>query len=204
MVDFPVNSSEDPVDKYLHQLSLTLSLISRHEIWSVIEILFQAWKDCKQIFICGNGGSAATASHMVNDLNKLTIVNGLGRFKAFSLTESTSLISAWANDSAYDEIFIQQLTNFLNAGDVVIAISTSGNSANVIKALKFARAQNAITIAFTGKTGGQIKDLVDCCVYIPDESMTRQEDGHLILDHVITTTLHQLLLNECGKTGDSA
>ena len=189
-------SAYDPVDDYLNRLALTLGRICREEIDAVIEVLFQAWKARKQIFILGNGGSAATASHMANDLCKLTIVDGNPRFKAFSLSDNAPLITAWGNDMDYEQVFSQQLVNFLEPGDVVIAISASGNSPNVLRAMETAREHGAVRVGFTGLDGGLLKSQVEHCVLIPDEHMGRQEDGHLILDHVITHTLRWMIAGE--------
>lgn len=186
-------SKPDPVQIYLSQLERTLAEISRDDIRSVIRELMQAWRNRKQIFLLGNGGSSATASHMANDLNKLTIVEGKPRFKAMALADNVPLLTAWANDAAYENIFVEQMLNFLQAGDVVVGISCSGNSANVVKAFEVAKAYGAVTIAFTGNTGGRLKDLADHCIFIPSPHIVHQEDGHMILDHVIATTLKGLI-----------
>ncbi|OGO30813.1 MAG: hypothetical protein A2Z16_12145 [Chloroflexi bacterium RBG_16_54_18] len=186
----------DPVEEYLTLLAGTLGKISRQEVWSAIEVLYEAWRSQKHVFIMGNGGSAATASHMANDLNKFTIVEGLPRFKALSLSDNIPLMTAWANDSSYESVFSEQVMNLLEAGDVVVAISTSGNSPNILQALKVAREERAITIGFTGDDGGKLKDLVDYCVFIPDAYIGRQEDGHMILDHMIASILRKLIAGE--------
>lgn len=183
----------DPVDDYLCALGHMLVNLSRQQIYAVINVLFEAWKGRKQVFILGNGGSASTASHMANDLCKLTIVEGKPRMKAVALTDNVPLITAWGNDEEYAEIFAEPLRNFIEPGDVVIAISTSGNSPNVLRAVDVARNAQAISIGLTGKDGGALKHLVDYCIFIPDEHMGRQEDGHLILDHVIAHTLRWLI-----------
>jgi D-sedoheptulose 7-phosphate isomerase len=180
----------DTVDEYLNRLADTLKRISREQVWAVIEVLYEAWQTGKYIFILGNGGSAATASHMANDLNKFTITEGKRRMKAIALTDNVPLMTAWGNDDSYEEIFSQQLLNYIEPGDVVIAISASGNSPNVLRALETARLYDATTIGFTGDDGGRLKHLVDHCVFIPDPYIGRQEDGHMILDHVIAFTLH--------------
>ena len=185
--------NSDPVKIYLNQLEKTISEISREAIWAVIQELMVAWRKQKQVFLLGNGGSSATASHMANDLNKLTIVEGKPRFKAISLSDNTPLITAWANDTDYENIFVEQMLNFLQAGDVVIGISCSGNSGNVLRAFEAAKAYGAVTIAFTGDTGGQLKDLADRCIFVPSPHIGHQEDGHMILDHVITNTLKELI-----------
>ena len=186
----------DPVDNYLDQLEQTIRNTPRDQIWAVIHILMEAWRERRQIFILGNGGSAATASHMVNDLNKLTIVDDKPRFKAIALTDNIPLMTAWGNDTAYENIFVEQMLNFLEPDDVVIGISTSGNSSNVVKAIQVSSKYGAITIAFTGNNGGQLKDLVDHCIFIPSDHIGHQEDGHMILDHVIANTLKELIQAE--------
>lgn len=170
--------------------------MSREAIWSVIDVLMDAWRNGRHVFIFGNGGSASTASHMANDLNKLTIVPGKRRFKAMCLTDNVPLMTAWSNDTAYENAFAEQMLNFLEPHDVVIGISCSGNSANVVKAFEVAREQGAATISFTGNSGGQCKELADHCVRVPSDHIGQQEDAHLILDHVIANTLKQLILAE--------
>ena len=186
----------DPVDDYLKRLVTTLERIDRGEINAVIEALFSAWKWRKQVFILGNGGSAATASHMANDLCKLTAVDGKPRFKAMSLTDNVSLITAWGNDTHYEQVFAEQLANFIEPGDVVIAISTSGNSPNVLRAMDVAAENGAVRIGFTGLDGGQLRHKVDHCIFIPDAHEGRQEDGHMILDHVIANTLRWMIAGD--------
>ena len=189
----------DLVDDYLSKLELTIRALSRQQIWDVIHVLLAAWRDGRHIFLLGNGGSAATASHMANDFNKLTIVPGQPRFKAIALTDNVPLMTAWGNDTDYENIFVEQMLNFLEPHDVVIGISTSGNSANVIKALTTAKDYGAVTIGFTGDDGGKLKSLVDYCIFIPDDHIGRQEDGHMILDHVIANTLRILIAREAKK-----
>jgi D-sedoheptulose 7-phosphate isomerase len=183
----------DPVNQYLLTLSRTIDSISRSQIWDAVNILFSAWKNGKRVYLFGNGGSAATASHMANDLNKYLSIDGKPRMKAIALTDNVPVLTAWANDTEYVNIFAEQLKNFLDSGDVVIAISASGNSPNVVKAIEVAHAKGAITIGFTGIEGGQVRCMVHHCILIPDEYIMRQEDGHMILDHVIVTALKRLI-----------
>ena len=183
----------DPVKHYLDQLEKTIAKISRDDIWTVIQELMVAWRKQKQIFLMGNGGSSATASHMANDLNKLTIVEGRPRFKAIALSDNVPLMTAWANDTDYKNIFMEQMLNFLQPEDVVIGISCSGNSGNVLRAFEAAKSFGAVTIAFTGDTGGRLKNLADHCILIPSPHIGHQEDGHMILDHVIANTLKELI-----------
>ncbi len=113
-------SNCDAVEGYLADLSLAIDNVSRESIWNVIEVLMKAWKDGRHVFILGNGGSASTASHMVNDLNKLTIAPGRPRFKAMCLADNVPLLTAWGNDTAYENVFVEQMLNFLEPEDVVI------------------------------------------------------------------------------------
>ena len=188
--------ASDSVDFYLTKLERTIHELSREQIWAVIHVLMEAWRQGRHIFLLGNGGSAATASHMANDFNKLTIVPGQPRLKTLALTDNVPLMTAWGNDTAYEDIFVEQMLNFLEPHDIVIGISTSGNSPNVIKALMVAKEHDAVAVGFTGHDGGKLKDIVDHCVCIPDDHIGRQEDGHMILDHVIANTLRDLIEQE--------
>lgn len=188
-----LNREDDMIEKYLVELVQTLNDIDRESIWAITNVLFRAWEDGRKVFIMGNGGSAATASHMANDLNKYTIVPGKKRFKAIALTDNVPLMTAWGNDDSYESIFSEQLINFLGDDDVLIAISASGNSANILKGVTVGRELGAITIGLTGDTGGRLKDLVDYVVLAPSPKIGQQEDCHMILDHVIAYTLRELI-----------
>ena len=185
--------NRDAVEVYLTDLSQAVDNISRESIWNVIEVLMKAWKDGRHVFILGNGGSASTASHMVNDLNKLTIAPGRPRFKAMCLADNVPLLTAWGNDTAYENIFVEQMLNFLEPEDVVIGISASGNSPNVVKALQVAGEQGAVTVVFTGCDGGQCRALAHHSICVPSSRLGHQEDIHLVLDHVIANTLKELI-----------
>jgi D-sedoheptulose 7-phosphate isomerase len=188
--------TEALIDSYLVELAEVVARLPRDAIRDVVDELQSARERRAHIFILGNGGSAATASHMANDLNKLTIVPGQPRFRAIALSDNVPCMTAWANDCAYADIFAEQLLNFLDPGDVVIAISASGNSANVLKAVQLAHEVQATAIGFTGQDGGQLKDLVDICVSVPSDHMGMQEDCHMILDHVIANVLRLQALEQ--------
>lgn len=141
----------------------------------------------------GNGGSAATASHFALDLAKNTIMPGVPRLKAISLTDHVPLITAWSNDTAYEHIFAEQLANMIESGDVVIGISGSGNSQNVINALQLAKEAHAATIGLLGAKGGKIKGIVDVYVLAPGYNIEQEEDAHLILAHVITRHMREVV-----------
>lgn len=178
------------VDRYAAALVQALHALDRGMVWGVIEELLRCWREGRHVFLIGNGGSAATASHMANDLNRLD-APGQPRMKAISLTDNVSLITALANDTDYVNIFAEQLRNFCQPGDVVIAISCSGNSPNVLAGLELAHKLGARTIGFTGDTGGKLSELVDLCVYAPVSYIGQQEDVHMMLDHVITGALRE-------------
>jgi D-sedoheptulose 7-phosphate isomerase len=159
----------DMVEAYLTQLAKVVAEMPRDQIWDVIYALIDVWQRRARVFLLGNGGSAATASHMAYNLNKLIIVPGQPRFKAIALTDNVPLLTAWGEDTAYENIFVEQLLNFLEPGDVVIGISPSGNSPNVLKALQVAREHGATTVGFTGRDGGRLKRLVDHCIFVPSD-----------------------------------
>jgi len=186
-------NEHDVVDVYLTRLSRAIDDIPRESIWDVIDVLMEAWRSGRRVFILGNGGSASTASHMVNDLNKLTIAPGRPRFKAMCLADNVPLLTAWGNDTAYENIFVEQMLNFLEPEDVVIGISASGNSRNVVKALRVAGERGAVTVAFTGCDGGQCRRIAHHCICVPSSHLGHQEDVHLVLDHVIANTLKDLI-----------
>lgn len=177
------------INNYLDEVTAALVRIPVERIGEVVRILERARDNGKSIFLLGNGGSAATASHFACDLAKGALSPGKRRLKAFALTDNTPLVSAWANDSAYENIFAEQLKNYVEAGDVTISISGSGNSANVISGVKVAKVKGATTIGFLGFDGGKLRELVDIPVVVPIYNMEQVEDIHLLLGHIITTCL---------------
>lgn len=149
--------------------------------------------DCHQqggtVFILGNGGSAATASHFACDLTKGTRHADLPRFRVAPLTDNVPLMTAWGNDNDYREIFAQQLLPLVRPGDVVVAISASGNSPNVLEAIRTATELGASTVAWTGRTGGAVAALADITVRVPADTMEQVEDGHMIIAHAVCVAL---------------
>ena len=178
---------------YIKDLKKIMDNLDIDKIKQIVNIILEAYEKDKQIFIIGNGGSAATASHFCNDLSKLCSVKGKKRFRAISLTDNIPLISAWANDNDYGDIFAEQLKNFLNEGDVVIGVTGSGNSENIIKAIEFAKNSKAKTIAFLGFDGGKLKNIVDNYILISSNHYGLIEDVHLILAHMIANYIKERL-----------
>ncbi len=183
----------ESTSKYFAELEQMLRAISQPNLDAVLCLLEEAYRSGHRIFIMGNGGSAATASHFALDLAKNTIISGVPRLKAISLTDHVPLITAWSNDTAYEHIFAEQLANMIESGDVVIGISTSGNSSNVINALNLAKQFRASTIGLLGAQGGKIKDMVDAYVLAPGQNIEQEEGAHMILAHVITRHMREVV-----------
>jgi D-sedoheptulose 7-phosphate isomerase len=189
----PPDAVDDVVDDYLAGLAAALDGLSRPAVWDAVDLLLATAAAGRRIYLVGNGGSAATASHMANDLNKQASVPGAPLFRAIALTDNVPLITAWSNDEDYAAAFAMQLANHVETGDVVVAISTSGNSPNVLRAVATAREAGASVIAFTGDSGGALRGQVDVCLSVPSPLIGHQEDVHLVLNHVITTAIRSRL-----------
>jgi D-sedoheptulose 7-phosphate isomerase len=177
------------VKKYLESIKTSLDALPLEKIEKIAGILYRAYKSNKKIILMGNGGSAATATHFVCDLAKGTAVLGKKRFKALGLCDSMPMVTAYANDCGYEYIFSEQLKNLAEKGDVVICISASGNSKNVLNAVMVAKKQSAITIGLTGFQGGKLKKMVSECIVVPGDNMEQIEDIHLIILHVLKLIL---------------
>jgi D-sedoheptulose 7-phosphate isomerase len=177
------------VREYLEQLQRTLRDLPLEPLFAIVARLRQARLEGRRVYILGNGGSAATATHMACDLSKNTVREGHPRFQALSLTDNMSVITAYANDDGYENIFSEPLRTFGQPGDVVIAISGSGNSPNVLKGVQAACALGMTTIGLTGMGGGRLKDLVDVCLIVPSARIEQVEDVHLIIDHLLTISI---------------
>ncbi len=189
----------DVIQQYFGEVEQMMHAISVPQLQHLLDILEQTYHEGHRVFIMGNGGSAATASHFALDLAKNTIMPGVPRLKAISLTDHVPLITAWSNDTAYEHIFAEQLANLIEPGDTVIGISASGNSLNVINAMRLARQHRAWTIALLGAHGGKIKEMVDVYVLAPGHNIEQEEDAHMILAHIITRHMREVV-RHYGKT----
>lgn len=178
-------------EEYLAGIKDALDCLPRQDIHEVVGILKKARDAGRHVFVFGNGGSAATASHFANDLAKGAIRENERRFKAICLTDNIPLILAWGNDADFSKIFVEQLKNFLCPGDVVIGISGSGNSENVLKAIAYANENDAVTVGFTGMGGGKLKDAASHSIVVSSDHMGKVEDVHVILTHVIAYYLKE-------------
>jgi D-sedoheptulose 7-phosphate isomerase len=179
------------ISLYIDNIKDVLDRLPYKEIQEVIRVLWEARLAHRQIFIMGNGGSGSTASHFVCDLAKNTQSEGLPPYKVLGLNDNIPLMLAYANDEGYENVFARQLESLVQPQDVVIALSGSGNSKNVIKAVEVARKCSAKTIAFTGFDGGKLGPMVDISVCVPSDSMPQIEDIHLILEHIISNILRE-------------
>jgi len=183
--------SEEKIQNYLNLQTKSISALKNYSktLIEIYNIIRNARDKNNQIFIMGNGGSASTASHFVSDLLKTSITNQNNRFKAMSLSDNVPVLLAWANDVSYDKIFSHQLENFLQKNDIVIGISGSGNSKNVLDAIKFANQKQAITIGLSGKGGGQLSKLTKINLTVQSDDMLTIETMHLLICHLITTLI---------------
>lgn len=186
------------IKQYVTELQKTLDLLPSQSINDVIQILHSARFHQRQIFIMGNGGSASTASHFVCDLVKNTRIIGLPNLRVVEMVDNSALFSAYANDDGYENVFAQHLANFVRPRDVVIGISTSGNSPNVLRAIEYSNTMEAQTIGFTGFDGGQLRSLVSINIHVDSSFIEQVEDIHLILGHMICVNLRRLAREHLG------
>lgn len=179
------------LEKYVQGLRAALENIDKQAIEQAVNVLWDAYQQNRQVFIFGNGGSASTASHMACDIGKGVVHAGKRRFRVQSLCDNVATMTAWANDVSYEAMFKDQLENLLNCQDIVIAISASGNSPNIVRAVEFAKAQGAIVIGFSGFSGGRLRELSDISIHFGLEDYGQVEDLHLICEHMITKCIKE-------------
>src|ERR1700674_2895143 len=171
---------------YKNTLHQALDTIDLGNVCQAIEILAGARANGRTIFVCGNGGSAATASHFVSDMAKGASFQRASRFRIMALTDSLPTITAYSNDVSYECIFAEQLKNFAQPGDLVMCISGSGNSPNVLRAMEYANSIGCRTIALTGRDGGKLGPMAQLNIQVPVPHMGRIEDAHLVICHMIS------------------
>ena len=201
-------SSVKFIDEYFSRLSQVIRNVSKDNIEKAIDILFDAWRNQRNIFIIGNGGSASTATHFACDLSKSTIVKGKKRFKVMSMVDNIPLVSAWTNDGGFGTIFKEQLEPWLEESDVLIALSVHGGSGegdagpwsqNLTKAIKFAKEKKAKVIGFSGFDGGAMKLLADASIVVPIDTepfgTPIVESMHAALEHLIVNCLREKIEN---------
>lgn len=179
--------------KYLAELKKVLETISLERFEEMVNIILEAYEGEHTIFIMGNGGSGATASHFACDINKGTCLDLKKRFKVICLNDNVPTMLAYANDISFEDMFVEQLKNFLKSNDLVIGISASGNSKNVLKAIKYANKKGARTIGLTGFDGGKLANLAKLSLVIKINDMQKVEDTHLIINHMIMQIVYKKL-----------
>jgi D-sedoheptulose 7-phosphate isomerase len=172
-------------ESYRQQTIEALSSIDLPKVDKAIEWFREARDTGHHIFVCGNGGSASTASHFVCDVVKGASYERPSRFRILALTDSMATLTAYSNDVGYQCVFVEQLRNFAGAGDLVMAISGSGNSANVVEAVEYANRIGCKTIGLTGRTGGKLGKAAQLQIHVPFEHMGRIEDAHMVICHMI-------------------
>ena len=180
---------KDYVKKYIDKLEQGLRAIDPLAIEGVVEALERTRTEERTLFIIGNGGSAATASHMANDLQKLASTGRSPAYRAIALTDNVPLITAWGNDEDYTAVFVRQLEALARDGDLLIAITGSGNSPNIVRAMEWAKDAGLETIALLGFDGGKARSIADHMLLFPEDHYGRIEDAHMILEHMIANYL---------------
>jgi D-sedoheptulose 7-phosphate isomerase len=192
-----MKTASDFAKDYLSGLKDVLDRLPLKPIDEIIRVIEQARDEGRQIFVIGNGGSAATASHMMNDLCKGTLGHKgdapWPRLRVIALTDNVSLMTAWANDTDFNHVFSEPLKNLAQRGDVLVAISASGNSPNIIAAVEAAKQIGVTVLGLAGFTGGKLSQMADVSLVVPSDGYGPVEDVHMILDHIITSYLYEKL-----------
>ena len=195
-----MKSNREFIDQYLSEMKSIVDQIDRDKVDQIIEALYDTWKNDGRMYLMGNGGSASTASHLVNDFGKCTALPGKKRFKVMGLTDNPALLTALVNDNGFDNLFSEQLLNFVEAGDALVGFSAHGGSGkdkaglwsqNLLKAYMIAKEHGVKTIGFSGYDGGVMKDLCDVCVVVPFHNTQHVESFHLALGHLVCNRLIQ-------------
>jgi len=190
------------VKGYLEELESIVKRVSRGDIERVMELLYEAWSEGRQVFLAGNGGSASTATHFACDLAKFTSVEGKSRFRAVALNDNTPLVSALTNDLGWENVYVEQLKNLMNEGDVLVVISVHGGSGadkagvwsqNLLKAAKYVQDNGGKVVGLAGFDGGALKKMADECVVVPIDSTPHVEGFHAVLTHLICAGLRELI-----------
>lgn len=174
---------------YLNKLGVALNNLNREEIDKGVDMVRDAWERGAQIITLGNGGSSMTALHFITDWNKMVYLNHGKPFRGRSLVDNMGLVMAYGNDISFADIFIEQLKNIMQPGDLVIAISGSGNSENVIRAVDYANENGGITLGLAGYSGGRLREKAQHCVWAAVDDMQLCEDAHAIFGHIVMQSM---------------
>jgi len=195
-----LQQADRSIRTYFRDLAGLVSHLPYNSITTIVSVFLDAFAEQRTVYVFGNGGSAASASHLMCDINKGASAPGEGnRPRVMALTDNASLITAWANDFGYERIFSEQLKTFVKPRDVAFAISTSGDSPNVLLALETARECGAMTVGLGGCQGGQMKSLCDVCAIVPSDNVQLVEDLHHAMIHSIFVAVRENLLHGTTK-----
>ena len=186
------------IRRYFYDLTGLVSQLPYNSITQIVSIFLDAFAEQRTVYVFGNGGSAASASHLMCDINKGASAEGK-RPRVMALTDNASLLTAWANDFGYERVFSEQLKTFIKPRDVAFAISTSGDSPNVLLALETAREYGAMTVGLGGCQGGQMKSLCDVCAIVPSDNVQLIEDLHHAMIHSIFVAVRENLIAGTAK-----
>ena len=187
---------KEAIDNYFDLLKQSVDGLDRNAIISFVDLLLEARKNGNNIYIMGNGGSASTASHFTCDFNKGLSYKKDIRFKMICLNDNIATMLAYSNDLGYENVFVEQLKNFLKKDDVVIGISGSGNSKNILNAIEYANELGAKTVGLTGFDGGKLKDIVDISIHADINNMQVAEDVHMTICHMLYSVMSPILETE--------
>ncbi|HUJ82383.1 MAG TPA: SIS domain-containing protein [Candidatus Acidoferrales bacterium] len=188
-----------PSRDYVDELRAILERLDYAMIDRFTEAIWRGYEQGRTLFIFGNGGSAALASHLATDMGKGTVAGERARLRVISLTDNVPLMTAWANDFGYDNIFAEQLRGLVQRGDLAFAISGSGNSKNVVLGIEAAREAGATAMVLTGFDGGRVKELCELCLVVPSNNMQHVEDAHLCAAHAIFTAVRERMMRASGE-----
>lgn len=181
---------------YILDLVSVLDRFPHDDFERMIAALIEAYHEKRNVFVMGNGGSGSTASHWACDINKGCSFGKRNRFRMICLNDNIPTMLAYANDISYNDVFVEQLMNFFVPGDAVIAISGSGNSPNVLRAIEYANKNEGTTIGLCGFRGGKLRNMVDIPVLVDIDDMQKIEDTHMIVVHMAMQRVHQILSAE--------
>ena len=201
-------STSEFVQSYLDGVEAVVRKISKPDIEAVIGVLHEAWKDDRAVYVCGNGGSASTATHFAADLNKYVSDDAPHRFRAFALADNIPLMSALTNDDGWGDVYSYQLESFMREGDVLVGISVHGGSGgdkagpwsqNLLKAVKVAKEKKGKVVGLVGFDGGMLRKLADASIVVPADSTPQVEGFHLVLTHLISARLKEAIGNKSKR-----
>jgi D-sedoheptulose 7-phosphate isomerase len=187
---------------FLDRVARELARVSDTEVQALADAIFNCYQNGRMVFICGNGGSGSNSSHLCEDLGKCTLRrqdfddDQKRRLRVLSLTDNTPYILAWANDEGFERVFVEQLKNLGTPGDLLIALSGSGNSPNVLRAVEWANRHGLKTFGCTGFSGGELRKLAQQSLHVPLDDMGIVESIHLIAFHWVIDHLHARLAAE--------